>query len=29
VDTTRPVALGDVVSAVRFETGTDRPVVRR
>jgi predicted kinase len=29
VDTTRPVALGDVVSAVRSETGTDRPVVRR
>jgi predicted kinase len=29
VDTSRPVALGDVVSAVRSETGTDRPVVRR
>jgi hypothetical protein len=28
LDTSRPVALGDVVSAVRVETGT-RPVVRR
>jgi predicted kinase len=28
VDTSRPVALGDVVSAVRRETGTGRPVHR-
>jgi predicted kinase len=28
VDTTRPVALGDVVSAVRRETGAERPVRR-
>jgi predicted kinase len=28
VDTTRPAVLGDVVSAVRRETGTERPVRR-
>ncbi|MGA8248297.1 MAG: AAA family ATPase [Nocardioides sp.] len=28
LDTSRPVALGDVVSAVRRETGTQRPVRR-
>jgi hypothetical protein len=28
VDTSRPVALGDVVSAVRRETGAERPVRR-
>jgi predicted kinase len=29
LDTSRPVALGDVVSAVRIETGTGPSVVRR